>query len=412
MSDIVKPSGEDMAIVFFGELSTKGKNIFDFIRLLGRNIKDKLSDYPQLKYEVHKDHIYIRLNGVDYSVVAKALAKVPGIQAYARVKNVVKDLEAIKDEAVALARSSSAQSFKVITRRVDKTFPYHSDEICRWVGGAVLQACPDKHVDVHHPELELHIYIRPEGAYVYGPKTLGLGGYPLGIAGKALQLLSGGIDSPVAAYLMMKRGCRLECIHFAAPPYTSEKVIGKIADLLEKLTDYQPAIKLYVIPFTKLQEAIYDAAGTSYAITIMRRMMLRIAEKIAHAHNDLVISTGESIGQVASQTLKSMICIDRAIHTTVIRPLAIFDKTQIIDIAQRIDTFDISIRPYEDCCTIFEVKDPVTAPRIERAEEIEASFDYKTLVDQCVRDARVVWVRKGEKLPADFASNLTNNNEV
>ena len=397
----------DQVIVFFGELSTKGKNIFDFIRLLGRNIREKLKDYPQLGYEIHKDHIYIQLNGVSYDAVTKALVQVPGIHAFSRVRAVPKDLDAIKKQAIELAKASGQKTFKVICRRADKTFPHHSDEICRWVGGAVLEACPDMAVDVHKPELELHIYIRPEFAYVYGPKTPGMGGYPLGIAGKTLQLLSGGIDSPVAAYLMMKRGCRLECIHFAAPPYTSDKVLDKIGDLLDVLNAYQPAIKLYVVPFTKLQEAIYDAAGTSYAITIMRRMMLRIAQKVARNHNDLVISTGESIGQVASQTLKSMICIDRVIDSTIIRPLACFDKTEIIALAQKIGTFDISIRPYEDCCTIFDVKDPTTAPQMEKVEKIEQSFDYAPLVEQCVRNTKVVWVKKGEKLSSDFAQQLT-----
>lgn len=393
MGDTIDYSGKDMATVFFGELSTKGKNIFDFIRLLGRNIKEKLKAYPQLGYEIHKDHIYIALNGVPYETVTAALAKVPGIHAYAKVKAVPRDIKAIGDEALRLAKQSNAKTFKVIAKRADKTFPMHSDEINRQLGGLILTNIPGIKVDVHHPELQVHVYIRQECAYVYGPKTLGLGGYPLGIAGKVLQLISGGIDSPVASYLMMKRGCRLECIHFAAPPYTSEKVIDKITDLLHVLNDYQPKIKLIVIPFTHLQEAIYKAAGTSYAITIMRRMMLRIAERIAKHDNDLVISTGESIGQVASQTLKSMASIDRAIDYTVIRPLATYDKTEIIAISQAIGTFDISIRPYEDCCTIFEVKDPVTAPHPDRIAAIEASFDYQPMVEECVKNAKVTWIQ-------------------
>lgn len=396
----------DMVIVFFGELSTKGRNIFDFIRLLARNIKESLSDCPELGYQVHKDHIYIELNGVPYERVAEALSKVPGIGSYAQVKAVDRNIDAVGSEAVNLAKASSAKTFKVVCKRADKIFPMHSDEICRTVGGAVLQAVPGISVDVHSPELQIHIYVRREGIFVYGPKTQGLGGYPLGIAGKVLQLLSGGIDSPVAAYRMMRRGCKVECIHFAAPPYTSDRVLDKIADIAERLNDYQPQIKLYVVPFTKLQEAIYDAAGTSYAITIMRRMMLRISAAIARKHNCLVLSTGESIGQVASQTLTSISNIDRAVNFTVIRPLATADKTEIIQEAQGIGTYEISIRPYEDCCTIFHVKDPVTAPSLERILQIESSFDWEPLVKECVNGVKSVWFRREEPLPDDFASSI------
>lgn len=389
---------QDMVIVFFGELTTKGKNIFDFIRLLGRNIREKLKEYPSLKYEIHKDHIYILLNGVPYESVVEKLKLVSGIHSYAKVKALDKNMDDINREAIALAKVSNAKTFKVVCKRADKNFPLHSDDVNRQVGGAILKAIPTIKVDVHQPELQIHIYIRTEGAYIYGPKTMGMGGYPLGIAGKVLHLLSGGIDSPVAAYLMMKRGCRIECIHFAAPPYTSDQVLFKIKDLLKQLNEFQPSIKLIIIPFTKLQEAIYDASGTSYAITVMRRMMLRIAEQIAKHNNDIVISTGESIGQVASQTLKSMSCIDKAINTSILRPLATYDKTQIIALAQQINTFDISIRPYEDCCTIFDVKDPVTAPHLDKVLAIEASFDYKPLVEECVKNAKVFWVSKDKDI--------------
>lgn len=392
---------KDMAIVFFGELSTKGKNIFDFIRLLGKNIKTHLKAYPQLGYEIHKDHIYIVLNGVPYDQVAKVLPLIPGIHAFAKVKAVAKDFDRIASESIALAKASKAKTFKVFAKRADKTFPMHSDDINRQIGALVLQNVPGIKVDVHEPELQLHIYIRPECAYVYGPKEAGMGGYPLGIAGKVLTLLSGGIDSPVAAYLMMKRGCRIEAIHFAAPPYTSDKVLTKITDLLHVLNTYQPEIKLYVVPFTKLQEEIYEKAGTSYAITIMRRMMLRIAQKVAHAGNDLVISTGESIGQVASQTLKSMSAIDKACDMTVIRPLATYDKTEIIALAQRLGTFDISIRPYDDCCTVFPVKDPVTAPHLDEVEKIEGTFDWNTLVNECVDNVKKIWIK-----PLPASTNL------
>ncbi len=236
--------------------------------------------------------------------------------------------------------------------------------------------------------------VRLEACYIYAIKEKGLGGYPLGIAGKSLVLLSGGIDSPVAAYLMMKRGVKIECIHFAAPPYTSAQVIDKIHDLLHVLNDYQPDIKLYVVPFTDLEKKVYEIAGPSYCVTVMRRMMLRIAEGIAFKHNDLVLSGGESIGQVASQTLPSMKVIEECSHLPMIRPLACSDKTDIIDVSKKIGTYDISIRPYEDCCTIFQLKDPVTNPHLDKVKEIEASFDYETMVKDCIRNVKAEHISK------------------
>lgn len=387
----------DMIIVFFGELSTKGKNIMDFIRLLGKNIRSTLKDFPLLSYEVKKDHIYILLNGTPYEDVKKKLVKVPGLLSFSLAKEVPNDIEAIKEEAVALYRKSQAKTFKANARRVDKNFPMHSDEINRAIGGRILSTCPESRVDVHDPELMIHVMVRKEGTYVYGIKEKGLGGYPLGIAGKGLMLISGGIDSPVAAFLMMKRGVKLEMIHFAAPPYTSERVIDKIHDLLHVLNDYQEDIKLYVVPFTDLEKKIYELAGPSYCVTIMRRMMMRIASILARKHNDLVLSSGESIGQVASQTLYSIKVIEEACSLPMMRPLCTYDKNEIIDIAKKIGTYDISIRPYEDCCTIFAIKDPVTHPNMEKVLEIEQSFDYMTMVHDCVDNVKVEHVCRNQE---------------
>ena len=379
----------DMIIVFFGELGTKGKNIMDFIRLLGKNTKYALRDFKSLEFEIKKDHIYIHLNDEDFEEVSKKLKKVAGIGSFALAKAVNKDMESISLEASELYKKSNKHTFKVNTKRADKEFPIHSDEVSRKVGGYILKHNPQAKVDVHHPEISVEVYIRPEAAYVYGIKIKGLGGYPLGIAGKSLCLLSGGIDSPVAAYLMMKRGVKLECIHFAAPPYTSQAVIDKIHDLLHVLNDYQPDIKLYIVPFTNLERKIYEVAGPSYCVTIMRRMMLRIADGVAWKHNDLVLSGGESIGQVASQTLYSMQVIEEVGQHPFIRPLATYDKMDIIDIAKDIGTYDISIRPYEDCCTIFTLKDPVTHPNLDKVHEIEDSFDWKSMVHECIHNCQV-----------------------
>lgn len=387
----------NMIIVFFGELGTKGKNIMDFIRLLGKNIKWSLKEFSSLTYEIKKDHIYIHLNDENYDEILPKLKKIPGIGSFALAKAVNKDLNDISVEALSLYKESKKYTFKVDTNRVDKTFPMHSNDISRKVGAYILTHTENAKVDVHKPELLIEIYLREEACYVYGIKIKGMGGYPLGIAGKSLCLISGGIDSPVAAYLMMKRGVKLECIHFAAPPYTSQAVIEKIHDLLHVLNDYQPDIKLYIIPFTDLERKIYEKAGPSYCVTIMRRMMLRIATNIAFKHNDLVLSGGESIGQVASQTLYSMQVIEEVGKLPFIRPLATYDKTEIIDLAKDIGTYDISIRPYEDCCTIFTLKDPVTHPNLDTVHKIEESFNWQDMVYECVKNAKVEHITCAEE---------------
>jgi thiamine biosynthesis protein ThiI len=247
-------------------------------------------------------------------------------------------------------------------------------------------------VDVHNPDILLSIEVRQEAAYIFCKTYLGAGGYPLGVGGKTMHMLSGGIDSPVAAYLMMKRGVSIECIHFASPPYTQMGVIYKLEDLLKVLTRYQPRIRLHIVPFTKIQEAIYDNAPESYCITLMRRMMFRLADALSKRRKCPVISSGESIGQVASQTLQSMHVINAVTNTPVIRPLACADKLDIIKKAQDIGTYDISIRPFEDCCTIFDPKNPTTAPQAEKIQRIEASFDWQSLVDECCENLEVIKV--------------------
>lgn len=381
----------DLILVRFGELSTKGKNINMFIKRLGQDIKEKLHTFKTLTYDIEHDHIYIHINDESFDQIAKRLKNVPGIGSFSLVKYVAEDLESIKNECLSIAKSSSAKTFKIITKRIDKLFPFHSDEINRSIAGLLLSQTKLK-VDVHNPELPIHIMIRPGKAYIYSTSIKGMGGYPCGVGGKSLMLLSGGIDSPVAAFQMIKRGIRLECIHFSAPPYTSENVIIKIRDLLKVLSQYQTSIKLYIVPFTEFQENIYKYAGTSYAITIMRRMMLRISEAIAHHHNCLVLSSGESIGQVASQTLKSMAAIEECLNMPMIRPLATVDKNDIIEQAKSIGTYEISIRPYEDCCTIFDVKDPTTCPHLDKIIEIESKFDYQKYIHDCIENIKYEYI--------------------
>ena len=377
----------DYVMVRFGELSTKGKNKKDFIHTLFLNIKHALKDYD-VKVESRFDHIYVYLNGNEYQPIIDRLQDVSGIQGLSLVARIENDIEKIKESSLELIKLEEGKTFKVKVKRSNKKFPLHSEEITRLVAPVILKNTHLK-VDVHNPDILLNIEVRDEGTYIFVKTFPGAGGYPLGVAGKSMHMLSGGIDSPVAAYLMMKRGVTIECIHFASPPYTQEAVIYKLMDLLTKLNRYQPRIRLHIVPFTKIQEAIYDNAPESYCITIMRRMMYRLASKLARRRNCPVISTGESVGQVASQTLQSMATINEVTSTPVIRPCATMDKLEIIKLSKKIDTYDISIRPYEDCCTIFTPKAPKTAPKLEEAKQYEEKFDYESLINEALSNIEV-----------------------
>ncbi|MBO4286443.1 MAG: tRNA 4-thiouridine(8) synthase ThiI [Bacilli bacterium] len=375
-------------MIRFGELSTKGKNKSSFIRVLYENIKHALKDFPSLEIESRYDHIYVFLHDEDYEPVVERLQDVSGIHAMSLVSRLDKDIEVIKNAALELVKQENGKTFKVNAKRGDKKFPLHSDEIVRTVAPVILRNT-ELRVDVHNPDISVNIEIREEAAYIFTRTFPGAGGYPLGVGGKSMHMLSGGIDSPVAAYLLMRRGVKIECIHFASPPYTNVGVIYKLEDLLKKLNRYQPTIRLNIIPFTKIQEAIYDNVPESYCITVMRRMMYRLASKLASRRNCPVISTGESVGQVASQTLQSIHVINEVSNTPVIRPCATMDKLDIIDISKKIDTFEISIRPYEDCCTIFTPKNPKTAPDLEMAKQYENKFNYEELINEALNNVEV-----------------------
>jgi thiamine biosynthesis protein ThiI len=383
---------KELIMVRYGELSTKGKNKQDFINQLAHNIRRMLRKYEGLTYEVRRDHIYIHLNEEPYEEIAELLKDVSGASSFSLVYKVENDIEKMKEACLKLAlEEGDIKTFKMRSRRAEKSFPMISDEINRAIAGHILRNTSLK-VDVHNPDVLISLIVRQNETYIYTNSIPMAGGYPLGIGGKGLMMMSGGIDSPVASYLMMKRGIKMECIHFAAPPYTNEAVITKITDLCKVLSRYQEKIKLYIVPFTLLQEQIYKYAHESYAITIMRRMMYRIAERVALRHKDLCICNGESIGQVASQTLKSMQAIEEVVNTPVIRPLAVVDKIDIIKTSKKIGTYDISIRPFEDCCTIFDPKNPTTQPNMEKIKKIEASFDWEKLVEDCVNNIETIWV--------------------
>ncbi len=381
----------DHIMVRFGELSTKGKNKKDFIFRLGDNIRNALKEYKSLTYQVRMDHIYIKLNDENPETVIERLKDVSGIYSFSLVIKTDTDIENLKNVVLDLLLKENKKTFKMRAKRADKLYPIISDDINRLIAGHVLKNSEYK-VDVHNPDVLVSITIRNDAAYIYTSDILGAGGYPLGVGGKALMMMSGGIDSPVASYLLMKRGVAIECVHFAAPPYTNAAVIDKIKDLCKELNRYQAKIKVHVVPFTKLQEDIYKYSNESYAITIMRRMMYRISERLAKKYKCLALANGESIGQVASQTLVSMDVINSVTNMPVIRPLAIFDKTDIIKISKKINTYDISIRPYEDCCTIFAPKNPKTMPKLEEVEAFEEKWDYESEINDCISNVETIVV--------------------
>lgn len=378
----------DYIMIRFGELSTKGKNKQDFIHRLYLNIKHALKDFDGLGIESRYDHIYVHLNGLDHEPVVARLQDVSGIQGLSLVHKVENDIEVIKKASLDLIKLEEGKTFKVKCKRSNKKFPLISDDIIRQVAPVILRNT-DLSVDVHNPDILLQIEVREEGTYIFVKTYEGAGGYPLGIGGKSMHMLSGGIDSPVAAYLLMRRGVKIECIHFASPPYTQEAVIYKLEDLLHKLNRYQPEIRLNIVPFTKIQEAIYDNAPESYCITLMRRMMYRLADRLARRRKCPVISSGESVGQVASQTLQSINVINEVTNLPVIRPCATMDKLEIIQISKKIDTYEISIRPYEDCCTIFTPKAPKTAPQLNEAKSFEEKFDFDSMIEEALNNIEV-----------------------
>lgn len=384
-------------LIHFGELSTKGLNKKRFIQQLAKNIRHSLKSQTLVgSVQTDRDHLYILFDEpTDILPYVDILQRISGIQKITPVLRCELDIKKIKEAALTLAKEQDFETFKVACRRANKAFPLDSFGVMREVGGFLLISLKTKKVDVHNPDLTLNIEIRDDYAYLSFVNYPGCGGYPLGTNGKVLHLLSGGIDSPVAAYLLLRRGILVEMIHFAAPPYTSERVVDKLTSLMKKLNLYQARIRLHIIPFTDLQLSIYKHATEPYCITIMRRMMMKISSRLAYKLGLPAISTGESIGQVASQTLNSMKVINEVTNTPIIRPLAVFDKLEIIKISKDIDTYDISIEPYEDCCTIFKPKKPRTNPRSKDCEFYEKQWDYESQIASCLENERIIDVEEG-----------------
>ena len=374
----------DKLMIHYGELSLKGKNRKHFIDILLRNIKHALKHFSALSYVARHDHTYISLNGENPQPILNILADISGIHAISPVIKTSAELDEMAATALEIAKSSNSKTFKIIARRTDKSYPYKSDYINRYLASKILSSS-NLTVDVHNPELPIKVEIKSDGAYFLGKQTDGVGGLPLGSGGKVLMMLSGGIDSPVAAYHLMRRGIEIEAIHFATPPYTSNEVINKLKDLLHVLNKFQPRIRLHVIYFTPLHLDIFKNASEGYPITIMRRMFYRISSSLALKRRLPALASGESLGQVSSQTLASLRVINEVTSIPVIRPLATYDKQTIINEARRIGTYDISIRPFEDACTIFAPVNPKTAPRLKEVQAIEAKWDYQSQIDECLK---------------------------
>lgn len=375
----------ELILIKYGELTTKKDNRKFFIDTLEKNIKTLLKGE---NIKITKDRVRMYIECDNALNVSEKLKKVFGIFSIVICHKVNTNIIDILNKSLQIM-DTSKKTFKVETKRADKSFPISSMEFSKKLGALILKNT-NFLVDVHNPDITLNVEIRNNGTYIYIKEIKGLGGYPVGIQGKGLLMLSGGIDSPVAGFLTLKRGVSIECLYFESPPHTSEEAKNKVLSLTKILNEYSGHIKMHIVPFTKMQEAIYKNCPDIYMITIMRRMMYRISEKYAEKIGAKILVNGESIGQVASQTLNSMVCINSVTNMPVIRPVACFDKLEIIDIAKKIGTYETSILPYEDCCTIFVPKHPVINPILSKCIEYEKNFDYESILEDTVNSIKTI----------------------
>lgn len=387
---------QEVLLIKNGELALKGLNRNTFEDVLLKNLRWRLRPLGAFMLRKAQSTIYIEPQDedVDWDEVCEQVAKVFGISAFSRAQVIPKEFSAICEAAAGYLERPlhRAATFKVEAKRADKRFPMTSPELCAQVGAYLLEKYPHLTVDVHHPEVTVWIEVRDFGAYVHGPQLAGAGGMPVGTGGKAAVLLSGGIDSPVAAYMMAKRGIELTAIHFASPPYTSERAELKVKTLLEQVGEYAGCSALCVVPFTHIQEEIGKHCPEELFTLIMRRFMMRIASRIAEQRDCGALITGESVGQVASQTLGALRCTDAVATLPVFRPVIGMDKEEIIAVARRIGTFETSIQPYEDCCTVFTPRHPRTRPKLEELEHAEQQLPVEELVAEAVANVRVEWL--------------------
>lgn len=376
----------DVILIRYGELFTKKKNFFLFIKQLEKNLKFKLKDFPFLKFKTDRNQIIIFLsehqnNPRDCERIIFFVKNTFGIANFSLAKEVSLDLEAINKTVLELVSTKKVNTFKVDVNRRNKKFPLTSLQITIFLANSILKQ-KDFKVNLTNPELTIYVEIHSNNSYVTLEKMIGLRGYPVGVAGKALLLLSGGIDSPVSAYFLMKRGLEVEYLHFMTPPFTKEESLNKVISLVEKLTLYsnENSSKLHICNFTSLQQEINHIPLSNYKITIMRRMFIRIANKVAKKNKILVLATGECLGQVASQTIQSMSVINESSDLLILRPLITYDKTEIINVANQIDTYNTSIIPFEDCCSLFVPVNPIIKPNIISVRKQEQSILWQELL--------------------------------
>ncbi|MHC5218504.1 tRNA uracil 4-sulfurtransferase ThiI [Enterococcus sp. LJL128] len=397
-------------MIRYGELSTKGKNRKAFIMQLAANVKRVLDEFPAVKIHADRDRMHLLLNGEDSRQILPRLEKVFGIQSFSPSVRIEKNFPALRTAVQEIMRDiyQAGMTFKITSKRSDHDFEMDSNELNRELGGAVFEIYPDIQVQMKKPDINIRVEIRREGAYLSYETLLGAGGLPVGTGGRGMLMLSGGIDSPVAGYLSMKRGVEVEAVHFASPPYTSEQALQKAKDLAGKLAPYSGSVQFIEVPFTEIQEEIKRVVPQGYLMTVTRRLMLRLTDILREQRNGLVIINGESLGQVASQTLQSMVAINDVTNTPIIRPVVSMDKNEIIEIAEKIDTFELAIQPFEDCCTIFAPPQPKTRPKLDKTRQYEARLDLEGLMERALAGIKVseITTAESDEKVEDFSDLL------
>lgn len=379
---------KEIILCKYGEIALKGLNKSTFESMMMKSIRRRLKKFGEINITKAQSTVYVEPvdENIDVDEVVDRLSKIFGIIKLCRCCVVEKTMDAILNDSIEYIREDmeAARTFKVDAKRSDKKFPYKSPDICNELGGKLLETFPHLSVDVHKPDVTVTVEVREKYAFIHAGKLEGAGGIPVGSSGKAMLLLSGGIDSPVAGYMMSKRGAVIDAIHFEAPPYTSERAKQKVEKLAKKMTEYCGDIAFYCVPFTQIQETLRDKCPEELFTILMRRLMMEIAQRIAVREGCQALVTGESLGQVASQTMYAMVCTDAVCRIPVFRPCVGLDKTEIIDISRKIDTFETSILPYEDCCTVFTPKHPKTRPELGAVEAAQARVDWEELIQKAV----------------------------
>ncbi|VDG19177.1 tRNA uracil 4-sulfurtransferase ThiI [Lactiplantibacillus mudanjiangensis] len=385
-------------MVRYGELSTKGKNRRNFIDSLGRNVRKALHDFPTLKVHADRDRMHISLNDEPATDVIERLKLVFGIQNFSPSIRVAQDMDEVYATAIEMmkAQFKPGMTFKVNTRRSDHHFEYDTNEINDMLGGKILENVDGIKVQMKQPDVIIRVEVRMNGIFLSSETIQGAGGLPVGTAGKGMLMLSGGIDSPVAGYLGMKRGVDMEMVHFFSPPYTSEQALAKAKQLASTLASYSGSVKFIQIPFTEIQEEIKEKVPEGYLMTVQRRLMMRLMDAVTRDRHGKAIFNGESLGQVASQTMDSMIAINDVTTLPVLRPVISMDKTEIIKIAENIDTYNLSIMPFEDCCTIFAPPAPKTHPKLDRSRSYEERIDVEGLMQRALDGIKISEIKPGE----------------